>query len=489
MRIRSTLLAIAVVAVLLSGLAAAQSGGSNAAPSGTATPQTGFVGVMSLAPVRGTIGSTVTVTVRQLPANHSYELAWESVKESWVLEGAYEEIFAGRDLQPTRTMLHTVTSGPDGTLNATFTVPDGFGFGHTVALVEQGRVVNQAGFTVEPQASLASSQGPEGSPIRITLKGIGARSYSNNWMLLDDHKDTGWLSSVTTNGTAHVTIPATGGPGKHVITIIHGAYTFPYLNTGQSPHRKPVFHLTYTITPGASVLPPPASEQSLPRAPGRAPSGTGTAAWVTPASGPNGRPLTVHARALPANSTVELTWSRMVGSHVTASGYKLETVPLGHATVGADGNLTTTVTPPSDLGGQHAIRIASATGKEVAATHYTLTPSAAAISPDRGPVGTTFTIHLDGVGWTDTANIYSLDYDNAFVGYACGFNSQGDVEIPLEATGTPGWHYITLYPAIYKGTDIQGTDDFRLPQLTYASDHPGEKLPAFHFAFYVTGKR
>jgi hypothetical protein len=25
-----------------------------------------------------------------------------------------------------------------------------------------------------------------------------------------------------------------------------------------------------------------------------------------------------------------------------------------------------------------------------------------------------------------------------------------------------------------------------LPQLTYADDHPGEDLPAFHFAFEVT---
>jgi len=483
-RIRSTLLVVAVAATVLGGLAAAQSGGST-----TTTSQTGFVGSMSLAPVRGTIGSTVTVTAHQLPANHSYALVWESVKASWVLKGSYKETFAGRDFQPTRATLETVTSGADGNLQATFTVPEGFGFGHTVALVDQGRVVNQAGFTVDPTASLASSQGPEGSPIEVTLKGIGARSYTNNWMLLYDHKDTGWLSAVTTNGTAHATIPATGGPGEHVITIIHGAYTFPYLNTGQSPHKKPVFHLTYTITPGAAVLPPPASTQSLPRAAGAAPAGSGTAAWAAPASGVNGEPVTVHARGLAPNTTVELTWSRMVGSHVTSSGYKLETVPLGKATVGADGSLSATGTPPSDLGGEHTIDITSASGKKLASTRYTLTPSAAAIAPDRGPVGTTFTIHLDGVGWTDTANIYTVDYDNAFIGYACGFNSQGDVKIPLEATGRPGWHYITLYPAIYKGKDIRGTDDFRLPQLTYASDHPGETLPAFHFAFYVTPKQ
>ena len=69
----------------------------------------------------------------------------------------------------------------------------------------------------------------------------------------------------------------------------------------------------------------------------------------------------------------------------------------------------------------------------------------------------------------------------------CGFNSQGDVTLPLLATGDPGWHYIDLYPAIYKGEELGGQQSFRIPQLTYAVDHPGEQLPAFHFAVEVTG--
>lgn len=28
--------------------------------------------------------------------------------------------------------------------------------------------------------------------------------------------------------------------------------------------------------------------------------------------------------------------------------------------------------------------------------------------------------------------------------------------------------------------------NFRIPQLTYADDHPGERLPAFRFAFLIT---
>ena len=119
-------------------------------------------------------------------------------------------------------------------------------------------------------------------------------------------------------------------------------------------------------------------------------------------------------------------------------------------------------------------------------TSFTITPSAIPIEPTSGPVGTKITIHLKGVGWTETANIYTLVYDNAHLGYACGFNSQGDITINLLATGKPGWHFINLYPAIYKGKDMKWTNDFRIPQLTYEEDHPGERLPAFHFAFFVT---
>ena len=102
-----------------------------------------------------------------------------------------------------------------------------------------------------------------------------------------------------------------------------------------------------------------------------------------------------------------------------------------------------------------------------------------------GPAGTPFRIHLKGVGWTETANIYNLVYDNMYTGYACGFNSQGDVTVFMPATGEPGWHFVDLYPGIYKGQETR-PNNFRIPQLTYAADHPGEDLPAFHFAIEVT---
>ena len=157
---------------------------------------------------------------------------------------------------------------------------------------------------------------------------------------------------------------------------------------------------------------------------------------------------------------------------------------IAKATADASGKLVYRLGAPDDLGGVHNLRVA-ANGADQKGTFW-IAPSAQPLDVGSGPAGTTFTVHLKGVGWTETSNIYAVVYDNSYIGYACGFNSQGTVDIFLQATGEPGWHFVDLYPAVYKGKEGR-PNNFRLPQLTYAADHPGEDLPAFHFAFQVTG--
>ena len=96
------------------------------------------------------------------------------------------------------------------------------------------------------------------------------------------------------------------------------------------------------------------------------------------------------------------------------------------------------------------------------------------------------TIHLKGVGWTEYDNLYAATYDNAYMGYVCGFNSQGDVVMTFRASGEPGRHVIDFFPGIYQGPATEKQPLYRMPQLTYADDHPGNKIPALHFNFEVT---
>ena len=54
---------------------------------------------------------------------------------------------------------------------------------------------------------------------------------------------------------------------------------------------------------------------------------------------------------------------------------------------------------------------------------------------------------------------------------------------------SPVAHLIDLYPGIYQGPSTEPQLLYRLPQLTYADDHPGNKIPALRFAFEVTPSR
>ena len=92
------------------------------------------------------------------------------------------------------------------------------------------------------------------------------------------------------------------------------------------------------------------------------------------------------------------------------------------------------------------------------------------------------TIHLKGVGWTDFDNIYVATYDNAYMGYACGFNSQGDVVINFTAAGAPGMHLIDFYPGIYQGPEKEqhciGCLNSPTPTITPATRYRRCALPS-----------
>jgi hypothetical protein len=184
-------------------------------------------------------------------------------------------------------------------------------------------------------------------------------------------------------------------------------------------------------------------------------------------------------------STLRLVWQTYVGSRVSGNGFMPEERMIGELTVDRDGRIDTAVTIPEDLGGLHGLALRDGSNT-LGRTFFAIETSIVSISPQSGPVGTPVTIHLKGVGWTEYDNIYIATYDNAYMGYACGFNSQGDVVINFTASGAPGVHIIDLYPGIYQGPPTEPQLLYRQPQLTYADDHPGNKIPALRFTFEVT---
>jgi hypothetical protein len=438
----------------------------------------GFIGRMVVSPEHGSPGTPVRVTAEGLPANSDFQLVWRTVKGRWKVAQAE---YHGREYQPATFEIATARTDASGELAVTFTVPEDFGFLHDVVLQQGERLFTQAGFAVDMSVTLSPPSGPVGTPITVEVKGIGWRPLESSWMLLYDNNFTGWISAVTTAGSATFTIPASGRPGVHVIQVLHGEFTFPYRNMQQSPEGdRPRFALRFNLTPGVPVLPPSIDEQAQQRVRGLPAAGALT---VAPPFTGVGQPVTVSGAGFAPGRRYALAWTTTIGNRVGGRGWNETSRPVAEAVADPSGRVEFHFAVPDDLGGAHALSVENGAANQTGSLW--IKPTALPLDVGHGPPGTPFTVHLKGVGWTETGNIYTIVYDNSYIGYVCAFNSQGDVEIPLQATGDPGWHFIDLYPAIYRGEE-QRPRNFLIPQLTYAADHPGEDLPRFRFAFEVT---
>ena len=465
--------------------------GSPAGPSPTPAPVQ-YVGKIALEPDHGSIGSQVRAVGSGFTAGAQLELAWQGFSGNWKLDPTDPANYKGREYKEELLPLDSVQADGSGSFTTTFTVPDGFGFAHDVRVLEGGVVRNQAPFKVDMAVSISPQSGPPGTPIEITAEGIGVTGLTRSWVVTYDNQFTGWLSSVTTSGHARATIPATGGPGRHVLKIWHGSFTFPYLNPNQSPDpTRPTFTLFFDVTDGAPVLPPAANSQAIVSdTAGVRPTDSGPKVWADRQEAVAGQRLVLNGADLPAGTKLDVTWQTQTGVDTEIIGGEGQARPdsewpIGSVTTDAAGAFVLPFEVPVDKGGDHPVNVRSGDQLLASAT-VRVRPSAAALSTARGPVGTAITISLTGVDDTDTGKIFMTVYDNAMLGYSCSVTGQGQITISLAASGAPGWHFIDLYPGIYKGEDLKDVYNYRIPQLTYAEDHPGEVLPAFRFAFEIT---
>jgi hypothetical protein len=440
------------------------------------------VGKFALEPAHGAWDAPVTATASGFKPATKYELVWTTGKVQWKLSDDRSK-FLGRDARTVQNVLQSVTTDATGAFKATFAVPQGFGYAHDVMVVDEAKVIrNKSLFDVDMVTTITPTSGPVGTPITIEVKGIGYQSYQNSFQLDYDNAYTGWVSSITTDGYAKFVIPATGAVGTHIITLGHSEFGAPYMNPNQQPvvASRPFPHIAFTVTDAPAMKPTAAEAQAFAQIAAK-PVTQGI--WSAPYGAAVGTAATLNGKALPANSEIELVWTTMVGNR-SVTGFEERTKSLTKVKTDASGSFVWAFPIPDDLGGSHTIT-AKLGDTVVAKTSLSILASAFPLSVDKGPSGTKTTVHLKGVGWTETEQIYHVVYDNAFAGYACAFQSAGDLTIFLTASGAPGWHYIDMYPGIYQGSETRPAN-YKMPQLTALTDHPGEPLPIFRFAFLIT---
>jgi hypothetical protein len=461
---------------------------------------------LTLNPADGVEGTSVAYHADGLTPDASLQLVWQSWDGSCDMTTSPETVqynrrqFAERDIP-----LGSVVVAADGTVDGQFTVPDDFGETHNAMLLSSGLQVARAGFQERVQASITPSSGPVGTPIHIHVSGLAAMQFSGLTLAVRwDNTHTGLVNGTLNHGTAEAVIRASGPPGEHEI-ILNAGGAPAYLNIAQSPYAffyndlpdKEDIKLPFTVT--ADDGPPPNTldwpdpsrvtlpDPGAPRTTTAQIDETGVRATFDNDEGPVLSEAGLNITGLAAGQPVQLTWMTAVGNRVTPGGWSLRSVPLTTGAASDAGDLKMPVTIPDDLGGWHEVQV-SQNGRLVGQAPYFVDRSIASITPSSVKAGDTITVHLKGFGWTELDNGAAVTYDNASVGYVCGFNSSGDVVLQMTATGSPGTHLIDLYPMVYQGrNDIKPW--YLDPVLSYGTDFPaqllGYRLPAFRLAVTI----
>jgi len=463
--------------------------------------------LLNVEPVKGYVGEPFTVHGDGLPAGKKVEFLWSTVEASFLTKVMTDNVeYHERKYDEKRVAFGSALVDAQGRVNATFTAPEDFGEVHDLYAVVDGKEVARGGFRILRSATATPNEGPVGTAITVTVKGIGWQGFEQFMALRYDNKYTGEISAVTTKGTAVFQFRAVGRPGKHIVQLNNSTAYAPgaYLNTQQSPQayiyahvdNQQEFRFVFNVTKDNG--PPPdklewPDNKSVAKLKSDSPRTTLSAkpatrlATLNPPTGTVNSETTLSASGLPPNIEVDLYFVTARGNRMTPSGWNLDNVPLSKVMTKPDGSLTTTVRIPDDLGGWHAIKLI-AREQVLMELPYYIEQNLVNVTPRRVKVGEAFTLQIKGVGWTELDNTLAVTYDNAAMGYACGFNTNGDVTINLVATGEPGTHLIDLYPAIYRGKD-RVPWNYQTPFLTYARDFPalahGYRLPAYRLAIEV----
>ena len=466
------------------------------------------VKLLKVEPVKGYAGDSFTVTGDGFAPGKQVDFFWSTVDGAYATKVLPDNVeYHERQYQEKRLRLGGAIADSQGRVKIILTAPEDFGEEHDIYAAVDGQDIGRGGFRILRSATISPSEGPVGTPITVTVKGLSWRGFEHFMALRYDNKYTGEISGVTTKGTAVFQIRAAGPAGKHIIQLNNSTATAPgaYLNTQQSPQdyiyahldNKQEFRFVFNVTKDNGAPPDklqwPDNEQ-VARLSSHALRTTMTtkpassaAATLNPQSGSILSQTILRATGLPANEEIALFFVTARGNRMGPSGWNLQSVPLSHATSTKDGTIETKIEIPEDLGGWHAIKL-MARDQTLMEVPYYIEQHLAAITPKRVKVGEAFTIQIKGGGWTELDNTVAVTYDNASIGYACAFNSDGDITMNLVASGHPGTHLIDIYPAIYKGRD-RVPWNYQTPFLTFARDFPGlangYRLPAYRLAIEV----
>ena len=485
---------------------------------------------MKTEPIQGVVGTKFTVSGGGAPANADVTLTWSTADGSWIVD-AQPNTANYRGLKYTKYPVKMVTVKADANGNYSYSTeaPQDWGGPHDIYALVDGKAIAKGGFQTNVSFTISPKSGPIGTPINIHYTGLGMTLYTGGMAVLWDNGFAGEAQAVWTRGTADVKIIAAGPVGPHQITA-SDSLNAVYMNLRQSPNPyskggvqqfrttkdNGVFtpYLEYPQT--VNVL----DAQKTTNIASNLDPASKAVATVDVSAGVVGSKAKLNVSGLSTTGDHQIVWATVVGNRVnctTGVCWVYAGVPMGNATA-VDGKFSADVTIPDHLGGWHVIQIKSGDKVEAQVPFYVkqsilvfkdksgkeVTKGVALADPSPLPeardgagtptysfkAGEDLTIAVKGVGWTQFDNTLAVTYDNSYIGYGCGFNSNGYVVFHMTATGTPGTHIIRLHPLLYSNQPSYANTPYTmLPLLSSVNDNPaialGYQIPTYTFAIKI----
>jgi len=487
---------------------------------------------LDITPTQMVIGDAITITGKGLTGNTPVTLTWSTNDATWVTDVQPNTVnYMGTSYTKYNVVMATISTDALGGFVYKTKVPSDFGGVHDIYAVNNNIALAHGGIQVARTLKISPKSGPIGTPVTITYTGLGPSLYAAGSAVYYDGKFTGSMQARWTRGTATTTILATGPVGKHYIQA-NEAISFSYLNQMQSPvpfANSTMDTFTVTKDPGVfkpyliypKLMTPTVTQRTTLADVGLDPN-TKAVMTLSPERGIVGSKTTIKATGIPTKGVHTIVWSTVTGNRVnctTGTCWIYNPIPLGTVDV-TDGTVNKEVTIPDHLGGYHVVQIKSGDVIEAQQVFYvkesiqplldkngkvlTLGVAKADLSGSveafqRGGQGTPtytfkegeeFTLSMKGVGWTQMDNTLAVAYDNSYVGYGCGFNSNGYLVVHLKALGGVGTHVISMRPLLYtQQPSFANTPYGMVPILTSENDLPGlalgYQIPTVYFSIKI----
>ena len=169
---------------------------------------------LKTAPDVAVAGTSMTLSGSGLAAAKDVTIVWMTANVRYILDPKPDSVdYLGRKVDKIGVVLATAQTNASGAFSVSVKAPKDFGGIHDIFAVVDGMQVAKGGFLLERQVSISPKRGPVGTPITISIVGMGSPTYESVGAVLYDNRYAGAVSANTTRGVTSFKIRAAGKVG------------------------------------------------------------------------------------------------------------------------------------------------------------------------------------------------------------------------------------------------------------------------------------